>query len=64
MVLCLWLKSLLKKESEKACLKLNIEKPKITPSSPISSWHIGGENGNNDLFSRAKNTTLDVDCSQ
>ena len=40
------LKSLLmkvKEESEKAGLKLNIQKTKIMASSPITSWHIGGE---------------------
>ena len=39
------LKSLLrwKEESEKAGLKLNIEKTKIIASSPITSWQIGGE---------------------
>ena len=40
------LKSLLmkvKKESEKAGLKLNIQKTKIMASSPITSWQIGGE---------------------
>ena len=40
------LKSLLmkvKEESEKAGLKLNIQKMKIMASSPISSWQIGGE---------------------
>ena len=39
------LKSLLmmvKEESEKACLKLNIQKIKIMLSSPISSWQIDG----------------------
>ena len=37
------LKSLLlkmKEESEKAALKLNIQKTKIMASSPIASWHI------------------------
>ena len=29
-----------KEESEKADLKLNIQKTKITASSPITSWHI------------------------
>ena len=33
-----------KEESEKAGLKLNIQKPKIMPSSPISSWQIDEEN--------------------
>ena len=40
------LKSLLmrvKKESEKADLKLNIQKTKIMASGPISSWKIDGE---------------------
>ena len=40
------LKSLLmmvKEESEKAGLKLNIQKPKIMASSPITSWQIEGE---------------------
>ena len=40
------LKSLLtkvKEESEKAGLKLNIQKTKILPSSPITSWQIDGE---------------------
>ena len=40
------LKSLLmkvKKESEKAGLKLNIQKTKIIASGPISSWQIYGE---------------------
>ena len=40
------LKSLLmkvKEESEKADLKLNIQKTKIMASSPITSWQIDGE---------------------
>ena len=40
------LKSLLmrvKEESEKAGLKLNIQKMKIMASSPISSWQIDGK---------------------
>ena len=32
-----------KEESEKAGLKLNIEKPKIMTSSPITSWQVEGE---------------------
>ena len=32
-----------KEESEKAGLKLNIQKTKIMASSPISSWQIVGE---------------------
>ena len=38
------LKSLLmKEESEKVGLKLNIHKTKIMASCPITSWHIDGE---------------------
>ena len=32
-----------KEESEKAGLKLNIQKTKITASTPITSWRIDGE---------------------
>ena len=32
-----------KEESEKVGLKLNIQKNKIMPSSPITSWQIDGE---------------------
>ena len=45
------LKSLLmkvKEESEKAGLKCNIQKMKITASSPITSWQRWGNNGNSD----------------
>ena len=49
------LKSLLmkvKEESEKASLKLNIQKTKIMVSSPITSWQIEGEKvGSSDRFS-------------
>ena len=40
------LKSLLmkvKEDSEKAGLKLNIQKPKVMASGPITSWEIDGE---------------------
>ena len=33
----------MKEESEKASLKLNIQKTKIMASGPITSWQIGGE---------------------
>ena len=33
----------MKEESEKVCLKLNIQKPKIMASGPISSWEIDEE---------------------
>ena len=47
------LKSLLnvKEETEKAGLKLNIQKTKIMASSPITAWQIDGDNnGNSDRF--------------
>ena len=38
-----------KEESEKAGLKLNIQKTKIMAFGPITSWQIdGGNNGNSD----------------
>ena len=44
-----------KEESEKAGLKLNIQKVKIMASSPITSWQIDGETMETvtDLFSWA-----------
>ena len=44
------LKSLLmmmKEESEKTGLKLNVQKPKIMASGPITSWQIDGEKSRN-----------------
>jgi len=38
---CLFMK--VKEESEKADLKLNIQKTKIVTSGPITSWQIDGE---------------------
>ena len=34
---------LMKEESEKVALKLNIQKTKIMASGPITSWQINGE---------------------
>ena len=51
------LKSLLmkvKEESEKVCLKLNIQKTKIMASDPITSWQIDGETVS-DYFSGLQN---------
>ena len=48
------LKSLLmkmKQESEKAGIKLNVQKSKIMVSGPINSWQIWGNNGNSDRLS-------------
>ena len=54
-----------KEESEKAGLKLNIQKTKITASSPITSWQIDGETmepGTDFIFLGSK-STVDSDCS-
>ena len=62
------LKSLLmkvKEASEKAGLKLNIQKMKIMASSPITSWQIDGETMEtvtNFIFLGSK-ITADGDCS-
>ena len=62
------LKSLLtkvKEESEKAGLKLNIQKTKILPSSPITSWQIVGETMETvrDFIFLGSKITADGDCS-
>ena len=45
------LKSLLmKEESEKVGLKLNIQKTKIMASGPITSWHRWGKSGHSDTL--------------
>ena len=62
------LKSLLmkvKEESEKAGLKLNILKTKMTASSPITSWQIDGETIERvtDFIFWGSKITPDCDCS-
>ena len=62
------LKSLLMKvkvESEKAGLKLNIQKTKIMASSPITSWQIDGETMETvtDFIFLGSKITADGDCS-
>ena len=62
------LKSLLmkvKEESEKAGLKLNIQKMKIVVSGPITSWQIDGETVETvaDFISLGPKMTADGDCS-
>ena len=54
-----------KEESEKAGLKLNIQKTKIMPSSPITSWQIVGEKVEAviDFIFLDSKTTADGDCS-
>ena len=55
----------MKEESEKAGLKLNIQKMKITASGPITSWQIDGETMETvtDFNSLGSKTTADDDCS-
>ena len=63
------LKSLLmkvKEESEKVCLKLNIQKTKIMASGPITSWQIDGEimETVRDLIFLGSKITANGDCSR
>ena len=44
------LKTLLKVESEKVGLKLNIQKTKIIASGPVTSWQLDGETMETDYF--------------
>ena len=58
-------KSLLMKvkvKSEKAGLKLNVQKTKIMASGPITSWQIDGETVADFIFLGSK-ITADGDCS-
>ena len=62
------LKSLLmkvKEKSEKAGLKLNIQKTKIMVSGPITSWEIDGETMEtvSDFIFLGSKITADGDCS-
>ena len=62
------LKSLLvkvKEESEKVCLKLNIQKTKIMASGPIFSWEIDGETVEtvSDFIFGGSKIIADGDCS-
>ena len=63
------LKSLLmkvKEESEKVCLKINIQKTnKIMASGPITSWEMGGETVETvaDFIYGGSKITADGDCS-
>ena len=59
----LWMR--VKEESEKAGLKLNIQKTKIKASSPITSWQIEGEKVETltDIIFLGSKITVDGDCS-
>ena len=63
------LKSLLmrvKEESEKAGLKLNIQKTEMMASGPITSWQIEGEQVDTvtDFLFLGSKITVDADCSR
>ena len=53
-----------KEESEKASLKLNIQKTNIMASSPITSWQIEGEKVEavTDFILLGSKITADGDC--
>ena len=55
----------MKKESEKAGLKLNIQKAKIMASGPITSWQIDWENVEtaSDFIFLSSTINVDGDCS-
>ena len=55
----------MKEESEKAGLKLNIQKMKTMASNPISSWQIDGETMETvtDFIFLGSKITADSDCS-
>ena len=55
-----------KKESERAGLKLNIQRSKITASGPITQWLIDGETVETvtDLIFLSSKLIADSDCSQ
>ena len=54
-----------REESEKAGLKLNIQKMKIMASGPITSWQIDGETRETlgDFIFLGSKITADGDCS-
>ena len=54
-----------KEKSEKSDLKLNIQKTKISASSPITSWQIEGEKleAVTDFIFLGSRITVDSDCS-
>ena len=56
----------MKEESEKAGLKLNIQKTKIMASCPITSWQIDGETVEtvSDFILGGSKITADGDCSR
>ena len=55
-----------KEESEKACLKLNVQKTKIIASGPITSWQTDGATMETvtDFNSLDSRITVNPDCNQ
>ena len=55
----------MKEESEKAGLKLNIQKTKIIASGPITAWEVDGETVEavSDFIFLGSKITADGDCS-
>ena len=55
----------MKEESEKTCLKLNIQKTKTMTSCPITSWQIDGETVEtvSDFILGGSKITVDGQCS-
>ena len=53
------------KENEKVGLKINIQKPKIMASGPITSWQIDGKTVERvaDFIFLGSKVTADGDCS-
>ena len=54
-----------KEESEKVGLKLNLQKTKIMPSSPITSWQVNGKKMETltDFIFLGSKIIADSDCS-
>ena len=55
-----------KEENKRVGLKFNIQKTKIMPSGPITSWHIDGETMETvtDFIFLGSKITADADCSR
>ena len=56
----------MKEESEKAGLKLNIQKAKIMASGPVTSWQVDGETMETvaDFIFWGSKITVDGDCNR
>ena len=50
----------MKEESEKTCLKLNIQETKIMASGPITSWEIDGETVSDFIFWAPKSLQMET----